>query len=42
MRKNGCELICSSSFFAIFPVPVLHKEFAGAKSDKLLHRCINE
>jgi hypothetical protein len=36
MRKNRREFIYSLPFLALFLAPVLHKEFVGAKSDKLL------
>ncbi len=36
MKKSQPEFAYLSSFLAIFVVPVLHQEFVGAKSDKLL------
>ena len=36
MKKSWSEFTCLPSLFALFLAPVLHEEFVGAKSDKLL------
>ena len=38
MKKSQGEFAYLSFSLAVFVAPVLHKEFVGAKSDKLLGR----